>query len=58
MIEKTMLAYTQEEDELWEDVQGIHSENGTPNHRNEGPPAISYASEGLDVLGPISLIGH
>lgn len=50
-----MAAYTPEEDNLWETVQEIHSENGTPNHRDEGPSAISYAIEGLDILGPISL---
>lgn len=52
-----MAAYTPEEDKLWEIVQRIHRENGTPNHRDEGPSAISYAIEGLDILGPISL-GH
>ena len=56
MIEKEVLIYTQEENELWDDLQKIHSENGTPNHRDEGPSAISYAIEGLDILGPISLI--
>lgn len=56
MIEKEVFTYTQEENELWEDVQKIHSENGTPNHRDEGPSALSYAIEGLDILGPISLI--
>lgn len=56
MGEKTVLTYTQEENELWENVQKIHSENGTPNHRDEGPSAISYAIDGLDILGPISLI--
>lgn len=56
MIENRTIAFTREEDELWETVQEIHNVNGTPNHREKGPSAISCAIEGLDILGSISLI--
>ena len=52
--EKT-ITFTSEDDELWETVKRIHNVNGTPNHREEGPSAISCAMEGLDILGPVSL---
>lgn len=55
MAEDRTIIFTKEEDKLWETVQEIHSVNGTPNHREKGPSAISCAIEGLDILGPISL---
>ena len=58
MTTENTLFYTEEEDTLWETVQKIHSGYKTPNHREEGPPAVSLAIEGLEIIGPISLENH